>query len=470
MPKFCRLYLSHFLLSIAIAILGDCLTSIAAPDINLPKNRATRWLEIRQFRSRVMYQPVKNSSRAAKVGDRLQKIGDRLTTAKLSEATLTFDDGIGNVKVTEDTVLQIKRMQTTLTGGRITLLSVPKGLARLQIRRFKNSSSKLQIQTPAGVAGVRGTEFGVGVDPQGKTFIATLSGLVTASAQGKTVNVNPGFFSTIVPGQPPTDPQPIDRTTCLNVKTLTEVNTGSAKLVAQVKPSNLVFVDGQAVPTDKEGKFEIQAPYSSDRRLLISVRSMGGEEQNYRLKVGFDPWRFYREGDILQAERLFRQQLQEDEKNADALLGLGYIAYRRNDLPLAQQRFDQALAANPNQADARIGSARIALRQSEPKPEDLKKLEELLVQQIKQQPDNLDYWSLLGYISQKEGNLTLASQRFEEILKRSPNNLDGLIGLGLVRLNQQNKAEALALLEQAAKQTNDPGRLAEIQTYLDRAK
>ncbi|PSB02737.1 FecR family protein [Merismopedia glauca] len=470
MFKFCRLHFLLLLGPILTVILGQKLTSIAATDISLPNNRPTYWLEIRQFRSQVTYQPVKNRSRSARIGDRLQKIGDRITTAKLAEATLVFDDGIGSVKVTEDTILQIKRMQTTPSGGRITLLSVPKGLARLQIRRFKNTSSRLQIQTPAGVAGVRGTEFGVGVDSTGKTLVATYSGMVTATAQGKTVNVNPGFFSVIIPGQPPTNPQPIEKEICLNVQTLTEVDTDKARLIAQVKPSSMVFVDGQSVPTSKEGKFEIQAPINSDRRVSVSVRNPGGEEKTYLLKVGLDPWRFYRQGNISQAEQIFRQQLQEDEKNADALLGLGYIAYRRNNLPLAQQRFEQALGANSNHVDAQIGLARIALRQSDPKPEELKRIEDLLLQQIKQQPDNLDYWILLGYVTQKQGNLLLAAERFQEVLNRSPNDLDGLIGLGLVKLNQQNKVEALALLEKAAKQTNDPGRLAEIQTYIDRAK
>jgi Tfp pilus assembly protein PilF len=294
--------------------------------------------------------------------------------------------------------------------------------------------------------------------------------MVTATAQGKTVNVNPGFFSVIVPGQAPTNPQPIDQEICLTVKTLTEIDSGKANLIAQVKPSSMVFVDGQSVPTTKEGKFEIQAPITSDRRVSISVRNPGGEEKTYLLKVGLDPWRYYRQGDISQAEQIFRQQLQENEKNTDALLGLGYIAYRRNNLSLAQQRFEQTLGVNPNHIDAQIGLVRIALRQSDPKPEELARTEELLLQQIKLEPNNLDYWILIAYITQKQGNLTLAATRFQEILNRDPNNIDGLIGLGLVKLNQENKAEALALFEKATKQTNDPGRLQEIQSYIDRVK
>lgn len=468
-----RLRFYYCSIAVLAGILGQNSLSIAAPDITLPSSRPTRWLEVRQFQRRVTYQQVKNPSRNAKVGDRLTKVGDRLVTAKQSAATLSFDDGIGTVKVTEDTVLQLKKMQTTSRGARIVLLSVPKGLARLQVRRFSNPSSRLQIQTPAGVAGVRGTEFGVGVDAQGKTLVATQSGLVTASAQGKTVEVKPGFFSTIIPGQPPTDPKPIDKEICLTVTSLVETDGGRAKLIAQVKPSSMVFVDGQSVSTDKDGKFEVQATITSngsDRRLLVSVRNPVGEEKTYLLKVEPDPWRFYREGDISQAEQIFRQQLQANDKNADAFLGLGYIAYRRSDLPLAQQRFQQALAANPEQVDAKLGLARVALRQSSPKPEELNQIQSLLAQTIAQQPDNLDYLILSGYVARRQEDSPLAANRFQQVLARSPDNIDALIGLGLVQLDLKKKVEAIALFERAAKQTTQPNRLQEIQTYIDLAK
>jgi hypothetical protein len=44
----------------------------------------------------------------------------------------------------------------------------------------------LEISSPSGVAGVRGTVFGVAVDPKGKTGISTLEGAVATTAKGQT--------------------------------------------------------------------------------------------------------------------------------------------------------------------------------------------------------------------------------------------------------------------------------------------
>jgi cytochrome c-type biogenesis protein CcmH/NrfG len=455
------------------ASLASSTTAIAAPDITLPSSRPTRWLELRQIQSQVTYQPIQKSPRSAKLGDRLQTVGDRITTAKQSSATLFFDDGIGSVRAIEDTILQVKRLQVGNNGGRITVLSVPRGIARLQVRRFNNPNSQLQIETPAGVAGVRGTTFGVSVTPDGKTVIATEEGSVTATAQGETVTVNPGYYSVIVPGKAPSIPvlvAPDKLCACLQVLRLDEVDTNQARIVAQVEPYNTVFIEGEAVSTTADGKLDQLVAIPDSRRLAVVVRTPLGEDKTFDLKISADPWRFYRQAKFEEAEQLFRQQLQENTSNADALLGLGYIAYRRNDLALAQQRFEQVLAIAPNYVDAQIGLARIALRQADRNPEFLSQVEQILQKQRQLQPDNLDVLVFLGYIAHRQNNLPLAQQRFEQVLAQEPNNVDASIGLGIVKLDQEQFAEAKTWFEKAAQQTDDPVRIQEIQNYLQQIK
>jgi cytochrome c-type biogenesis protein CcmH/NrfG len=451
------------------ASLLNTTAAIAAPDITLPSSRPTRWLELRQIQQQVTYQAVQRTPRSAKVGDRLRAVGDKITTAKKSSATLIFDDDIGSVRAIEDTILQVKRLQVGNGGGRITVLSVPRGIARLQVRRFNNPGSQLLIETPAGVAGVRGTTFGVSVTPDGKTVIATEEGSVTATAQGETVTVNPGYYSVIVPGKAPTVPilvAPDKLCACLQVERLEEVEGGKARIVAQVEPYNAVFVEGEAVTTSADGKLDQVVSVPNSGRLSVVVRTPLGEDKTFDLKVSPSPWLLYRQAKFDEAEQLFRQQLQEDTNNTDALLGLGYIAYRRNDLPLAQQRFEQVLAIAPNYVDAQIGLARIALRQVDKDPEFLARVEQILEKQRQAQPDNLDILVFLGYIAERQNNLPLAQQRFEQALNREPNNLDATIGLGIVKLNQQQFVEAKNLFEKAAQLTDDPVRIEEIQRYL----
>jgi hypothetical protein len=73
-------------------------------------------------------------------------------------------------------------MSIAPNNGRITRLLVPRGQVRLQLRPFTNPGSRMEIETPAGTSGVRGTEFGLNVQPDGKMAIATLEGSVATSA------------------------------------------------------------------------------------------------------------------------------------------------------------------------------------------------------------------------------------------------------------------------------------------------
>jgi hypothetical protein len=180
--------------------------SIQIPAIAQPREvnvRVDLWLSIQQTAGIVSYDRP-SGSRAARVGDRLEAIGEGITTGTRSRADLVLDTGVGVINVLEYTSLKVRRLDIAPDNGRITHLNVTHGQVRLKLRRFTNQGSELQIQTPAGLSGVRGTEFGVVVQPDGKTAIATLSGSVVMTAQGVQVGVPAGFQNLTIPGEPPT--------------------------------------------------------------------------------------------------------------------------------------------------------------------------------------------------------------------------------------------------------------------------
>ncbi|HEY9694657.1 MAG TPA: FecR domain-containing protein [Oculatellaceae cyanobacterium] len=474
---------NHYVLSLALtALLGISLVNttpvLAAPDLSLPSSRATRSLTLREISGKVTYQPKGGSSRTARVGDRLQNIGDQIVTGKRSQAVLAFDDNIGSVRIIEDTVLQIRNLQVARNGGRITLLSVPRGLARLQLRRFTNSNSRLEIQTPAGVAGVRGTEFGVSVTPSGKTVVATESGAVATSAQGKTVLVKPGFYSLVIPGQAPTPPQANTGDLRLNVQVLQAVNTPNsssnastqAKIVAQINPVNSIFIDNTIIDTTVEGKIDATVPLAPNRHLNVVVRNPLGQEQTYDLSLAVDPASLERQGKFQQAEQEFLAQLQTNPKNLTALVSLGNIAERQNNLPLAQQRFEQVLAADPNNLNALTGLARVAVRSPQLDSVLIQRLDQQLQQQLQANPKNSQPLIWLGYIAYRQNQLSLAQQRLEQVLAEDAYNIDALIGAGLVYSAQQQPQQALAVFEKAASNLTEPSRTNEIQEYIQRAR
>jgi FecR protein len=267
--------ISRLVTLIFVGILLAVILPALARDIQLP---SSRWVEVRQIRGTVIYQ-----GRPAKVGDRLRVSGEQITTGRGSSAVLAVDSGIATINVAENTTLQVKGLAIAANGGRVTLLSVPRGQARVQARRMSNPSSRLELSTPSGVAGVRGTEFGVGVGPGGKTGISTLEGVVAANAKGQTVTVNGGYSSLVFPGEPPTPPRLTQENLKYELEKLSAVSKDRVRLVCQVDPLNLVFLNDQPLEMDRNGNIDTIVSLSADYRFRLVIRSPLGGSKSYEL-------------------------------------------------------------------------------------------------------------------------------------------------------------------------------------------
>ncbi|MBW4524549.1 MAG: FecR family protein [Phormidium tanganyikae FI6-MK23] len=261
--------------------------SIQIPAIAQPREvnvRVDLWLSIQQTAGIVSYDRP-SGSRAARVGDRLEAIGEGITTGTRSRADLVLDTGVGVINVLEYTSLKVRRLDIAPDNGRITHLNVTHGQVRLKLRRFTNQGSELQIQTPAGLSGVRGTEFGVVVQPDGKTAIATLSGSVVMTAQGVQVGVPARFQNLTIPGEPPTTAVPLRDDPALTAEFVKLLDRGTRKvrIVGQVDPVNAVTMNGVSQTIDR-GEFrspEFLVP--SFLRINVIVTTPLGKTQAYEL-------------------------------------------------------------------------------------------------------------------------------------------------------------------------------------------
>ena len=248
--------------------------------------RVNRWLEVREVVGTVNYYRGDRTEAATINQTRLEQVGDRLSTGAASRATLAVDTGIGFVTLEENTDLRIDELRTTASGGRVTRLNVTAGRARLRVRPFLDSESELEIRTPAGVSGVRGTQFGVGVTPSGQTGVLTEEGSVYAEAQGVTVSVDAGFQSLIVPGEPPTPPMPITDNVELDIIQLDTIDGGNAvQIVGRIDPLSQLVLDGVTQDIDSDGQFEVIVPRLGRDRIPATVSTLSGNEQDYELAV-----------------------------------------------------------------------------------------------------------------------------------------------------------------------------------------
>lgn len=250
--------------------------------------RLERWIELRNFSGSVTY--LSNGQwRPARTGQRIGRIGQGIRTGGGSLARLSVDTDIGFISVSENTDLRIASLTTTPRGGKVTKLEVLYGQARLFIRPFVNPDSSLELRTPAGVNGVRGTEFGVSIQPTGRTGVATLEGSITTSAADRTVVVSAGQQTLLVPGEPPLPPVPLTNDTTLRISQLQEsrLYRGRRSLLLRgwCSPYNLLQIDGETQTTDREGNFEVVVPVTSGRSVQATVITPLGIEQVYELAI-----------------------------------------------------------------------------------------------------------------------------------------------------------------------------------------
>jgi hypothetical protein len=246
--------------------------------------RVNRYLEVRSIFGNVIY-GNQQTSQPANVGTKLQKVGDSISTGKNSRTMLALDTEIAFVEVAENTKLQIQKLHSTSNNGKVTELLVTGGQVRLKVRPLNNRESRLEIKTPAGITGVRGTEFGVIVQPSGKTGVATLKGQVVTSAQGKTVSVNKGFQSLIIPGKPPSPPVRLRDDTILQIKILADMGNQQAKIAGKVDPVNLVILANEPLITNQNGEFEVITALPNNRKIAVSITTPLGKKQKYELAV-----------------------------------------------------------------------------------------------------------------------------------------------------------------------------------------
>ncbi|WP_448561709.1 FecR family protein [Trichothermofontia sp.] len=266
-------------------LLGVFWTGEGASSQSVPV-RVDRWLLLKQISGQVMFNQG-GRSRPARQGDRLQTVGDGITTGEGGAATLEVDTGVGFVNVAEKTEVRVQSLAVAPDNGRITRLFVPKGQVRLQLRRFTHRGSELEVRTPAGISGVRGTEFGLTVQPNGKTGIATRTGRVETTAQGQRVAVAAGFQNLMVPGDVPSPPVPLRDDTRLyyQIERRTTNDVRRQRLVGQVDPVNTVYVEGLPIDIDRNGRFVVDLPLASRLRIRVTVVTPLGKKQVHEVAV-----------------------------------------------------------------------------------------------------------------------------------------------------------------------------------------
>jgi hypothetical protein len=136
---------------------------------------------------RMLVIPASGAQRAAQLGERLRN-QDVVATSANTRAALRFTD--------DGSILRLNpSSQVRLTSGDergVVVRTLQLEFGEVWARVTHHDGTTLRVQTPAGVAAVKGTEFVVRVEKDGVTTVITLEGVVEFFNQAGRVDVPAG--------------------------------------------------------------------------------------------------------------------------------------------------------------------------------------------------------------------------------------------------------------------------------------
>jgi hypothetical protein len=130
--------------------------------------------------------PASGAERRAQLGDRLRH-RDAVATSANTRAALRFVDDGSILRINPNSQVRL----TTGDEGGALVRTLELEFGEVWARVNRRDGAEFRIQTPAGVAAVKGTEFVVRVDSAGATVI-TLEGVVEFFNEGGRTDVTAG--------------------------------------------------------------------------------------------------------------------------------------------------------------------------------------------------------------------------------------------------------------------------------------
>jgi|HubBroStandDraft_6_1064221.scaffolds.fasta_scaffold56740_2 tetratricopeptide (TPR) repeat protein len=249
-------------------------------------------------------------------------------------------------------------------------------------------------------------------------------------------------------------------------------HAGLGLLYAQLGENDLAIAPLQAALKLDPGRKDVQAVLISIRRrqahdaaehnelekalaLLIDARKLNPADADVQYEFGIVALRMSLFPDAIDA---FHQTLKFRADDAAALYGLGRAEMSVSRFDNAQQAFERYVHLRPADASARyaLGFTLQALQRAPDARAEYEK-------SIALQPLQTESYFQLGLMALEAGDPEAAAKQFEHVLERAPRHAGGLTGMGRVKFQEKQYAEAAALFEKAI--AANPG-LREAHYYL----
>ncbi len=157
----------------------------------------------------------------------------------------------------------------------------------------------------------------------------------------------------------------------------------------------------------------------------------------------------YQANRLTEASQVYRQILEIQPNQSQALQGLGLVAQQMERYSEAQKCFSKLIKAEPNKS-----SAWLSLGNSHQSQGNSREAVEAYKKAIALQPDLLKAHYSLGMVLQLQGDLEAAIASYQRALELNPNQADIYLNLGKIYQAQNNFQQAIVAYRQALKLIN----------------
>jgi tetratricopeptide (TPR) repeat protein len=212
---------------------------------------------------------------------------------------------------------------------------------------------------------------------------------------------------------------------------------------------------------------------ANDNTTELNISELNTREINKRapLKLvsrtpaaGVDPtllaaYEAYSRGDDATAQKQYRQVLQGDTRNVDALLGMAAIALRQSRYADANGWYQKVLEIEPRNSTAlsAVANAQISNESAGAATADYAGTESRIKSMLAQQPEAANLHAALGNLYAAQSQWSLAQAAYFNASRYAPNSADYAFNLA-VSLDQLGKSGlALAQYQRALSLLNNPG-------------
>ena len=364
------------------------------------------------------------------------KIGDRLRTGRKSRATVRLSN-LSILRVYELTTLEIQPPQQA---GHNPVLDLKAGAAY-----FFNRDKPLETQfrTPSASGAIRGTEFNLAVNDDGRTEITLLDGQIDLSNEQGAVQLNTGEQGIVEKGKAPQKTAVIDAINIIQwtlfypaILDLDELDL-SADAKQILADSLAAYRSGDLLqalakyPADRAPASESEKIYHA--ALLLSVGQVSAAENE--LKKSFSESNHAALASALQEMiAAVKHQSIEREKNSPRTLATEWLAgsyyeQSRINLGKALEMARSAVAKNPNFSFAleRVAELEFSFGHTDAA---LKSLEKSLALS----PRNAQALALKGFLLSAQNKISAARISFDNAIAIDGSLGNAWLGRGLVRI------------------------------------